>query len=264
MTRRNNKRNERRERNHNTNRKHSEEQAANIAASMAIGALMGKMFGTLPEPLCQVQEKFESIKHTDDKPFSGIRKVSNNHLETGVIVPADGSAAEIKIPDNLEVFISEDGKPMIRKKVEGNPNVKKEVDEPITYYKLSKDLFLGTKPYYWNVNTDIESETIDTYECNAEFVSLFNCNSEAPVKRLMAFNKLPNIAQYLNKGWKPNFFSSSKKYFIWKCGITGKYTVGYNTDFNEGSVYFKTEDLAKQAIDIMGEQSLADLFNTNW
>ena len=264
MTRRNNKRNARRERNHNTNSKHSEEQAANIAASMAIGALMGKMFGTLPESLCQVQEKFESIKHTDDKPFSGIRKVSNNHLETGVIVPADGSAAEIKIPDNLEVFISEDGKPMIRKKVEGNPNVKKEVDEPITYYKLSKDLFLGTKPYYWNVNTDIESETIDTYECNAEFVSLFNCNSEAQVKRLMATNKLQNIAIWLNNGWHPNFNNGNeKKYFI-ICTGYDKYTVAYNTYCQSSDIYFKTEELAKKAIDIMGEQSLADLFNTNW
>lgn len=257
MTRRNNKRNARRERNHNTNSKHSEEQAANIAASMAIGALIGKMFGTLPEPLRQVQEKFESIKHTDDKPFSGIRKVSNNHLETGVIVPADGSAAEIKIPDNLEVFISEDGKPMIRKKVEGETKIKKVTTSPkLTYQKIAEELFCH--------------DFIDIYgnelypDNDYSKYDAANCTSEQQAKRLLAFNKLQSIAKYLNKGWKPDFCCSSKKYFIWECGTTGKYTVGYNTNFNEGSVYFKTEDLAKQAIDIMGEQSLADLFNTNW
>lgn len=259
MTRRNNKRNERRERNHNTNRKHSEEQAANIAASMAIGALMGKMFGTLPEPLRKVQEKFESIKHTDDKPFSGIRQVSDDHLETGVIVPTDGSAVEMKIPKGFEVFISEEGKPMIRKKVEEESKPEKEGEAPLTYNAIAKALFKNNpKVFYLD-----DGGAISTFECAISYDDVSNCMSDAQVKRLLAFNKLQNIAKYLNDGWHPDFNDQSKKYFIWKCTKNGAITFGYNTNFNEGSVYFKTEDLAKQAIDIMGEQSLADLFNTN-
>ena len=79
----------------------------------------------------------------------------------------------------------------------------------------------------------------------------------------MAFNKLQNIAKYLNEGWNPDFNDDSQKFFI-ILDFDNKYNVAYNTYESTSVVYFKTEELANRAITIMGKDSLADLFNTNW
>lgn len=243
MTRNRNKRNARRERNHNK---------ADVEKVKAI-------FGLLAATLNHICYSTASPK-PDDKPFNGIRQVSEDHIKTGVIIPADGSAVEMKIPEGFEVFISEDGKPMIHKKVEGNAEPARDETEPASYNAIANNLFNGKRTYF-NSRSDIDSYT----DKNGQFVfDLDNCVTEAQCKRLLAFNKLQNIAKFLNDGWTPNFFDSSRKYFIWLAGITNKYTVGYNTNFNEGSVYFKSEELANKAINIMGKESLADLFNTEW
>lgn len=38
----------------------------------------------------------------------------------------------------------------------------------------------------------------------------------------------------------------------------------YNQMVNDGSVYFKNEALTNEAIEIMGEESLNDLFSNDW
>lgn len=252
MTRRNNKRNQR--------RNHKEDNSSTIAASMMFGAIMNKIFDKVHDE----RKKKTKVKDLADEPFDGIRKVSDNCIESGVCIPDDGTAKEIPVPEGFQIFISEDGKPMIRKKVEDDGEHKKKFTQ-LAYYKLAKELYQGCNTYYWNVNTDNEYEAIDTYECNAaDYDSLFNCHTEAQVKRLMAFNKLQNIATYLNEGWKADFKDDSDKYFIYLDGVNKTYNVAYNIHCMDCGVQFKTAELAKKAIDIMGESSLADLFNTNW
>ena len=251
MTRRNDKRNQR--------RNHKEDNSSTIAASMIFGAIMNKIFDKVHDE----KEKKTKVKDLADEPFDGIRKVSDNCIESGIHIPADGTAKEIPVPEGLQIFISEDGKPMIRKKVEDDGEQKNKFAQ-IAYHQLAKDLYKGAYPYYWNVNTDNEYEAIDTYECSADYDCLFNCYTEAQVRRLMAFNKLQNIATYLNDGWKPDFKDDSDKYFIYLDGVNKKYHVARNVHCMDSGVHFKTEKLAERAIEIMGEASLADLFNTNW
>lgn len=38
----------------------------------------------------------------------------------------------------------------------------------------------------------------------------------------------------------------------------------HTTSISKACVYFKSEDLTKEAIRIMGEESLNDLFSTDW
>lgn len=90
---------------------------------------------------------------------------------------------------------------------------------------------------------------------------LSNCTSAAQAKRLAAFNKLQNIAKYLNEGWEPDFRSPEKKWCIVKDGAS--FSIQYNQAINDASVYFKNEDLAKEAIRLMGKESLNDLFSTD-
>lgn len=91
---------------------------------------------------------------------------------------------------------------------------------------------------------------------------LSNCTSAAQAKRLAAFNKLQNIAKYLNKGWEPDFRSPEKKWAIVKNG--DDFTPNYTQMTNAANVYFKNEDLANEAIRLIGKESINDLFSTDW
>lgn len=90
-----------------------------------------------------------------------------------------------------------------------------------------------------------------------------NCTSEAQVKRLIAFNKLQNIAKYLNDGWKPDFKEGTYNWYIIKRRYGG-YKAMFISSENDGIVYFKSQYLANEAIRLMGEDSLNDLFSTDW
>lgn len=248
MTRRNDKRNNRR-----NSRQRNNNSVLNPFAQMLLGALLGKGAGIITEALMKKAEE-----KTEDKPHTGIRQ-SDNLLESSCIINGDGSATEIPIPDGFQIFISEDGKPMIRKKIEGDEE--KEAPDaaegkPITYDDICKELFLN-KRTYWLGNKKINYLYSDEYNCN----DLNNCISIAQAKRVAAFIKLQNIAKYLNGDWKANFEDSSKKWYIFKDKL---YSASFNYTASRGVVYFKNADLADEAIRLMGKESLDDLFSTDW
>lgn len=221
---------------------------------MLLGALLGKGAGMITEALMKKAEE-----KTEDKPHTGIRQ-SDNLLESSCIINGDGSATEIPIPDGFQIFISEDGKPMIRKKIEGDEKKAPDAAEgnPITYDDISKELFLKKKQFFV-LGKYIESGTAH----DENYDDLDNCTSEAQAKRMVAFNKLQNIAKYLNKGWKPNFTDATQNWCIAK-KRNGEYKAMFSYSDNDGIVYFKSECLANEAIRLMGEESLNDLFSTDW
>ena len=197
---------------------------------------------------------------TEDKPHTGIRQYGNL-LESSCIINGDGSATEIPIPDGYQIFISEDGKPMIRKKIEGDE--KKTPDDkegkPITYDDICRELFLNKDAWFLN------HDTIDSWvQTLSNFRDLDNCTSKAQAKRMIAFNKLQNIAKYLNGDWKPKFDGNTE---LWDINVTydsEEYIPCSSVVYNNGMVYFKSEQLANEAIRLMGEESLKDLFSTDW
>lgn len=240
MTRRNDKRNNNSE--------------LNPFAQMFLGAFLGKGAEMIAETL-----KKKAEEETEDEPHTGIRQ-SDNILESSCIINGDGSATEIPIPDGFQIFISEDSKPMIRKKIEGDV-VNKTPDaaegKPITYDDILKKLYLNKKSF-WISSIEIQSST--TLECS--YNDMNNCTSMAQAKRMLAFNKLQNIAKYLNGGWKPVFDGSNQNWDISKNSDT---FIAIHTRYtNKASVYFKSEDITNEAIRLMGEESLNDLFSTDW
>ena len=166
-------------------------------------------------------------------------------------IPADGSAVEYPIPDGLTFFFNEEGKLMVQK-APGDKN-----GEPITYDDVLKELYYG-KTAYWVGSTRISYAITKENSYN----DINNCASEAQCKRTVAFNKLQNIAKFLNKGWKPDF-TYSCHYTICK-DCTGEYCFLANDKYQAGAIYFKTEEIAREAIRLMGEESLKDLFSTDW
>lgn len=69
-------------------------------------------------------------------------------------------------------------------------------------------------------------------------------------EKLMAINKLMDIADYYNKGWKPNWINIDEhNFFILYDNIDKIYTDGYNTTFSSNTVYFKHKEDVQAVID---------------
>ena len=250
MTRRNNKRNNRH------NRQSNNTLELPPFAQMLFGAILGKGVDMIVKKMAENNEETPDI-HAEGISNQDVTNINNGKATLSKLhIPSDGSAVEYPIPDNLQFFFDEDGKLMVRKKTEHETAPDNKKGNPITYDDICKELFLN-KRTYWLGNKKINCLYSDEYNNN----DLNNCTSIAQAKHVAAFIKLQNIAKYLNEGWKPNFEVNSKKWYIFKdiC-----YSVTFNYTTNQGSVYFKSEDLANEAIRLMGEDSLNDLFSTDW
>lgn len=251
MTRRNDKRNNRR----NRQRNNGNEEASKFA-SMMMGAIMGKAF---EEVFGKKDDGYSSGIQTEDcttEPFNGVRNVNGNPV-IGAIIKKDGTPTEIQLPDNIGIFISEEGKPMVYMKngEEKAPNVAE--GNPITYDDICKKLFFHKDTYYLDHN-----QISSWVQTSSNYNDFDNCTSIAQAKRMIAFNKLQNIAKYLNGGWKPNFDIDDEKWNINK--ENDRFIEMYTRTLNKASVYFKSQELTKEAIRLMGKDSLNDLFSTDW
>lgn len=245
MTRRNKKHNNRR------NRQRSNKTELSPFSQMLLDALLGKGVEMIAKKMAE--------KETPDIHAEGItNKDINNGNATlyKLRIPDDGSAVEYPIPDGLSFFFNEEGKLMVHKKQEQESAPDTKNGDPITYDDICEELFFG-KTAYWVRDNKIKKGVI-----RYSYSDIDNYTSLSQAKRTLAFNKLQNIAKYLNKGWKPDFTGSNP------CTICKNRAGGYDFLTNglhqAGAIYFKTEELAKEAIRIMGEDSLNDLFSKDW
>lgn len=252
MTRRNDKRNNKR------NRQRNNQPELPPFAQMLFGAILGKGAEMIANKMKEKDENTPSIhtKGITDKDIQNINE--GNASLSKLYIPNDGTAIEFPIPENLKFFFDEEGKLMVRKKQDGEPVPNEETQEkPITYDDVLKKLFLN-KTAFWIGRYNIHTATVGI-EC---YNDQNNSSSEAQVKRLLAFNKLTNIAKYLNGEWMPDFDGDHENWHIGKEGDT--FLVMYTKYVNKASVYFKSKEAACEAIRLMGEDSLNDLFSTDW
>ena len=252
MTRRNDKRNNR----HNRQRNNKTELSP--FASMLLGALIGKGTEMIAKKMAEEAKKTPDI-HVEGITNKDINNINNGNATLSKLrIPADGSAVEYPIPDCLSFFFNEEGKLMVHKKIEGDAETPDDKEgNPITYDDVLKELYFE-KTAYWVGSSNIKHATTGEGSYN----DINNCASEAQCKRMVAFNKLQNIAKYLNKGWNPDF-PGSNNYTICK-NYAGGYSLLGNRKRQAGAIYFMTKDLANEAIRLMGEESLNDLFSTDW
>lgn len=252
MTRRNDKRNNRR------NRQRNNQPELSRFAQMLFGAILGKGAEMIANKMKEKDENTPSI-HTEGITDKDIQNINEGNASLSKLrIPADGTAVEYPVPDNLEFFFDEEGKLMVRKKQDGEPAPNEETQcKPITYGDVLKELYLG-KTAYWIYDQNIEFGKQTSYN----FEDAVNCTGVAQAKRMVAFNKLQNIAKYLNGDWKPVFDRLLENWNICKDGDT--FLAMYTKVLNRGSVYFKSKEAANEAIRLMGENSLNDLFSTDW
>lgn len=257
MTRRNNKRNNRR-----NSRQRNNTPELPPFAQMLFGAIVGKGVDMIAKKMAENAEQETPDIHAEGISNQDVTNINNGKATLSKLrIPADGSAVEYPIPDNLQFFFAEDGKLMVCQKIEGDEmhtNKKEEDGKPTTYNDIAKELYLN-KTAHWISGRNIihqERQSLSSYE------DTINSTTPAQAKRYAAFNKLQNIAKYLNGDWKPNFDRNDKKWNINKEG--GTFIEMYTTTLNKAGVYFKSQELTKEAIRLMGKESLNDLFSTDW
>ena len=252
MTRRNDKRNNRR------NRQRNNTPELPPFAQMLFGAIVGKGVDMIAKKMAEIAEETPDI-HAEGISNQDVTNINNEKATLSKLrIPADGSAVEYPIPDNLQFFFDEEGKLMVRQKMEHENVRNNEEGNPITYDDILKELYLD-KTAYWLCDKNNILEGKQNYSSYEDSV---NCATRAQVKRCAAFNKLQNIAKYLNDGWKPKFGCDEENWAIVKDeeGLVPR----YNQITNDGSVYFKSKQSTNEAIRLMGEESLNDLFSTDW
>lgn len=133
----------------------------------------------------------------------------------------------------------------------------KKVEEKLTYTKIIKELFNGKKYYYINDYGTIK-ETYDP-EKIIDFCDTDpnNAPTKHQLERLLALNKLMNVAHYLNDNWEPNWNNiEQEKFYIYYSNVDKIIKIEYNSVCNSGEVYFKSIELAEQAIEILGEETI--------
>lgn len=253
MTRRNDKRNNRR------NRQRNNQPELSPFAQMLFGAILGKGAEMIANKMKEKDENTPSI-HTEGITDKDIQNINEGNASLSKLyIPNDGTAVEYPIPENIKFFFDEEGKLMVRKKQDDEPAPNEETQEkPITYDDVIKELFLD-KIASWVGISKIYTATVG----RANYNDLNNCTSYAQAKRIVAFNKLQNIAKYLNEGWKPDFTDGTQNWFIAEEHF-GEYKAKFTYSGNYGVVFFKSKCLANEAIRLMGEDSLNDLFSTDW
>lgn len=146
----------------------------------------------------------------------------------------------INVPDNCEV------------KQNGNTYTVVEKENKLIYNNVAKTLFCNTSGFYISDCGDIRSN--DMFGI-ASYKDANNCISEKQAKKLLAINKLMNVAKYLNGDWQPDWdYMHEKKYYI---SIEDKQIkICYVDNLQCSNTYFKSKELAEQAIEILGEETI--------
>lgn len=138
----------------------------------------------------------------------------------------------------------------------------KPVKENLTYDGVAKELFSESPTWFNNYRASIKCVEKGAQEC---YKDANNCTSEKQAQKLLAINKLMNVAKYLNGDWKPDWGNSREPKWSLYIGTDGNIDILVKTEQTYSSnVYFKTKELAKQAKEILGEDTLKLAFSTDW
>lgn len=161
------------------------------------------------------------------------------------------NGVKIRVPEGMEYYV-ENGEIKFRKKLS--------LDD------VYKKLFFN-RPIYYMGNTGWSSERKDNFDSiipldNREFRN--NCTSEKQVEKLLAIIQLMNVAKYLNGDWQPDWYDiKSCKYYIYLMP-NNDICISSGVHNNKYIVVFKTENIAQQAIDILGEETIKLALSTDW
>ena len=139
---------------------------------------------------------------------------------------------------------------------EGNEIKFRPIKNKTTYENVAKVLFEGKD--VWRIGDLV----INKYNRTGCWNYLTNCISEKQAQKLLAINQLMNVAKYLNGDWQPDWNNRSEiKYYI---SLYRGINIYMTPDFHCSDIYFKSKELAQQAIKILGEETIKLALCTDW
>lgn len=139
---------------------------------------------------------------------------------------------------------------------------KKEELISITYRTICKELFADGISYYIDSDGDIQEFIIPT-DCT--MCDPNSATSAHQLKKLLAINKLVNVAKYLNNGWEPDWNNLiQNKYYISYDNSNHAFSIPYCNYLQLSTIYFKTRELAERAIEILGYDYVKLAIAENW
>lgn len=120
-------------------------------------------------------------------------------------------------------------------------------------YKSICDKLFNDGHYYIDSNGGIRFfKVVNDCPSNASTIHQLEC--------ILAKNKLANIARYLNGKWKEyeNTHNSVLKYIIWYNIRNNELRIEETHNYVQytGNIIFKSKELAQQAIEILGEETI--------
>lgn len=144
---------------------------------------------------------------------------------------------------------------------EGNEIKFRPIKKNIVYYEdVARKLFYDKLTYY--ITGD---GTLDTFHPTSSYYNANNCTSNKQLRKLLAINKLMNVAKYLNDNWEPDWNNMEKdKFYIRYNQASRTLQEGTASILCSDIVYFKSKKLAQQAIEILGEETIKLALSTDW
>jgi len=122
-----------------------------------------------------------------------------------------------------------------------------------TFDQIMKELFYNKTAWFVDMFGKIKSNKTTLY------LDRNNCTSNKHIEKWLCINDLMNIAHGLNESWEPNWNNDTEfKFYIVSTGQD--FEVMKTNSISQSFVYFKTEDLAKEAIRILGIEKLMLIF----
>lgn len=150
-------------------------------------------------------------------------------------------------PEGMEAY--QEGDKIKFRPIKGNLSVSK------IYRKLFEDKDI------WRP----EKHCINKYNITPDWHSLINCTSLKQAQKLLAINKLMNVAKYINGDWEPDWSNEDEgKYSIFIDSYYNNILISRDTCYICNTVYFRSQAGAKQAIEILGEETIRLALSTDW
>lgn len=126
----------------------------------------------------------------------------------------------------------------------------------LSYKDVKKELFKNKSYYMSSIGSSIRNYC--PHDDDDENIM----TSDKQVEKLVAINKLLNVAKYLNGDWEPNFNDLNDKYYF----IVNRNKIALDVccSINMNLVYFKTKELAQKAVNILGEDVIRLALSTDY
>lgn len=126
----------------------------------------------------------------------------------------------------------------------------------INYHYITKKLFKNKVIYFINKDGTINNSSKNYLD----YSDINNCVSYKQCEKLLAINKLLNVAKYLNEKEINDIDVTSMKYNICYNIDNDSFFIEHYQSYNNNVVSFNTKKLAEQAIEILGKETLKLIF----